>query len=262
MSAGLTSMQSRVYLALIQEGRANVSTISSISDIDKSNVYRTIKDLERFELIEKQIAPCTTYSAVPLSIGISILIDRKKQEYKKTLDRLDKLAKNANRFYDHKTIQEKDYFKIFPAGSYTFCRKWEKTLKKTKNSVDIIVTEKREPKDEQIWDIYNDLLKRGVNVRWIIDRSFKDDNEFNLRVKQFQHLFKYPTIKMRICFDCLKPWGIVLDDELVIIFLDENPPIKYSRTLWTNNSQILRNFKEHFEINWQKATPHPVIITK
>jgi sugar-specific transcriptional regulator TrmB len=81
MNAGLTSLQSRVYLALIKEGKSNVTKISEVSDIDKSNVYRALKDLEKLELIETQIGPSKIYKPVPLSICLSILLKKKERRF-------------------------------------------------------------------------------------------------------------------------------------------------------------------------------------
>ena len=82
-----------------------------------------------------------------------------------------------------------------------------------------------------------------------------------MRVKQFQHLFCYPNIKMKICYECLEPYGAICDNEIAIILLTDGPPVKCAKSLWTNNRQILLTFKEHFEINWNKATCYPVSNT-
>jgi len=65
---------------------------------------------------------------------------------------------------------------------------------------------------------------------------------------------------MRVCSNCVQPFGAICDNKLAIIFLCKKPPIKVAKSFWTNNEQILQNFKEHFEINWQKALPYPVQI--
>ena len=67
----------------------------------------------------------------------------------------------------YKKLPEEEYFTILP-GKEAFIKKWEKTLRDVKKSVDLIVTEKREPKDEPIWEIYKNLLEKGVKVRWIL----------------------------------------------------------------------------------------------
>ena len=201
-NAGLTSMQARVFISLIELGQASIQKISEISNIERSNANKTMKDLEELELVKKQIGPPATYYPIPLSIAMSIMINRKKIEFNKMLYGLEKFAKNSDVFIQHKNNEKKDFFELYPPGSEVFCRLWEKTLKTVKNSVDIIVTEQREPKDDPIWEIYDTLLKKGVQVRWLLDRSIGDDDEFSMRVQQFQHLLKYPNIKMKICSNC------------------------------------------------------------
>ena len=204
--AGLTVMQSKVYLALIDLGHAKIPEISKLSQINRSNIYKLLRGLEDLELIEKDVGRHTSYCPIPLEIALSILINRKKWEYKETVKALEEMARTSNKIYAKKAETKKeDYFRIFPAGSQVFCRKWEDTLQDVKESIDVLVSEQREPKDDPIWDIYDSLLKKGVKVRWIIDRSTGDDQEFSLRVKQFEHLFVYPNIEMRICYDCPHP---------------------------------------------------------
>ncbi|PVX25250.1 MAG: hypothetical protein CW691_05205 [Candidatus Bathyarchaeum sp.] len=254
ISAGLTSQEAKVFLSLVQLGSVPVSKIAQQSNIDRSNVYRTLKKLEEKEIVRKELGKSTTYGSVPLPLAIEILINGKKREYNTVLENLKKLAKQLD--YVKKIDKQQDFFKILPSGSQVFCRNWEKTLLHIKKSVDVIATEKREPKNNQVFEIYQNLLQDKVRVRWIFDRSFRNDNEFAMRIEQIAHLLKYPTLEIRFSFDSQKPYGAICDNQLAIICLDSEPPIKYSRTLWTNNEQILLNFKEHFNSSWENATTY------
>ena len=258
MDAGLTNLQARVYLGFLSLGEGKGTTISKFTEIDRSNVYKTIKDLEKMELIEKYIGIKTKYKPIPLQMAISILSNRKKQEYRQLVDGLEELAKDLDPIKNYEKKKESEYFKILPAGTEVFCRNWEKTLKNVNRYVDLVVTEHREIKDEPIWDIYVDLLDKGIQVRWLFDRSTKDDQEFILRIKQFEHLLKYQNLELKICFNCLKPYFGIIDNYILVIFLDEGTHLKCVRTLWTNNSQILLNFKEHFETLWNNSIPYQV----
>ena len=251
--AGLTDLQARVYLGVLSLGKANLFKISQHTNIDKSNVSKALKNLLTFELIERYIGKSTVFKPVPLQVAILILTQRKKHEYLETIEGLEHLAKEVEIAENVEIVQEEDYFKILPSGTESFSRNWEQALKKIKHSVDLILTEKREIKDEPIWEIYDTLLQKGVKVRWLFDRSTKDDQEFNMRIRQFENLLKYPNLEMRICFNCLKPYGVMCDKDFVIIFLDEGTPLKCIRSFWTNNSQMVLNFKNHFEGLWEKA---------
>ena len=256
--AGLTNLQARVYLGSLLLGQANMLRLSQFTNIDKSNVSKTLKDLEKLELIEKHLGFSTSYKPVSLNNAISILTKRKKQEYTQIIKGFEQLTREINGKENIEVKQEPDFFKILPAGTETFSRNWENSLRKITKSVDLIITEKREIKDEPIWDIYANHLQKGVKVRWLFDRSEKNDQEFILRIKQFEQLLSYPELKIKACFDCSRPFGGILDNKIAVIFLDRGPPLKCVRSLWTNNPEIVQNFREHFDVCWEKSVSCPV----
>lgn len=89
----------------------------------------------------------------------------------------------------------------------------------------------------------------------------KNEKEFVLRVKQFEHLLIFDNLKLRACYDCLTHYGGIIDDNLTVIFLDEGEYLKCIRSLWPDNNQITKNFKEHFENMWNKSISCPVFMT-
>jgi hypothetical protein len=181
------------------------------------------------------------------------LTNIKKQEYRKTVESLEKLAKQVDVFKTTKNQTAKEFFKIHQGDPHVFTFHWQKILSTVQKTIDLIITEYREPKNDDLWNIYKKLFQKGAKVRCIIDRSLGNDDEFKMRIKQFEHLLDFPNIEIKLCFECKKPYGMLVDKKTTILFLDDVIPLKYSRTLWTNNKQITLNFKEHFEINWKKA---------
>ena len=55
---GLTFVQSKVYLALIKAGFATIKTISKTAQLDRSEVYRGISELQRLGLVETDSQFC------------------------------------------------------------------------------------------------------------------------------------------------------------------------------------------------------------
>ena len=102
MDAGLTNLQARVYLGILSLSEGTVTRISKFTEIDRSNVYKTIKDLEKMELIEKYIGTKTKYKPIPLQVAISILSNKKKQEYRQLVDGLENLAKDLDPLENYK----------------------------------------------------------------------------------------------------------------------------------------------------------------
>ncbi|KON33132.1 hypothetical protein AC477_01930 [miscellaneous Crenarchaeota group-1 archaeon SG8-32-1] len=79
-----------------------------------------------------------------------------------------------------------------------------------------------------------------------------------MRIKQFEQLLKYSDLKIKACFDCLRPFGGILDNKIAAVFLDKGTRLKCVRSLWKNNSEIVLNFKEHFDVCWQKSVSCPI----
>ena len=50
---GLTPVQARVYLALVESGPLRISAISKASDVARPDVYRILSNLEKIGLVEK-----------------------------------------------------------------------------------------------------------------------------------------------------------------------------------------------------------------
>jgi sugar-specific transcriptional regulator TrmB len=246
-------------LTLLVKKRATIHELVDLLKMDRGNIYRKLKKLENLGLLKLQIGKPTIYSTFPFPIIAKILVANKKREYHKLTKSLEKIAKDIDLIEEETDDkkQDTDYFCIYPCRLAVFCKKWEKTLTNIISSVDLIVTEKREPKNDRIWKIYYNLLQKGVKVRWLIDRSTKNDHEFKITVNQVKNLLlKFPNLELRVCFDSIKPYGGICDDSFVFIFLTSNPPLKCSKTFWTNNKEILTNFKQHFELSWQNAKPY------
>jgi sugar-specific transcriptional regulator TrmB len=78
MDFGLSFLQSKVYLTIVKLQKANIKTISRASTIARQDIYRIMPALLQKGLVEKIVTRPTTYSATPLELGISILLEKKK----------------------------------------------------------------------------------------------------------------------------------------------------------------------------------------
>ena len=62
---GLTLLQAKVYLALVQSGTLKVGTIAQVSKVARPDVYRTLQKLQDLGLIEKIITKPILFRATP-----------------------------------------------------------------------------------------------------------------------------------------------------------------------------------------------------
>lgn len=252
VSAGLTSHQAKVLLTIVQAGKADAKTISKTTGLDRSNVYKTILELQKLGIIVKLVQTPNQYISIPMEQILSTMLKEKRMEYQRIQKKSQRLIQQlADREGGIAPVQE-EYLMVIP-GNLPFCNKWANTVKNIQTSMDIVACERREPKDMPVLESYAPLLKRGVRARWIFDRSEHDNKEFMLRVKQFQSLFEYPNFSVRFSFSPLRPFMAIKDTNLAVICLDPTSLFKHSRTLWTNNPSIVTAVQQRFDTLWNLA---------
>lgn len=86
MKFGLTSLQATIYTTLVDLGNAGILKISRASKIARPEVYRVIPSLEEKGLVERVISNPSSYRAVPLKQGLSMLLQQKTQENTELLE--------------------------------------------------------------------------------------------------------------------------------------------------------------------------------
>ena len=80
---GLSHVETKIFLTLIQSGTLKVETISKLSNISRGDVYRNLSKLQNDGLVEKQISRPAMFSAIPINDAIEGLINRQKIKQKK-----------------------------------------------------------------------------------------------------------------------------------------------------------------------------------
>ena len=71
---GMTIRQAEVYMAINELEQAKVVTIAKTVETDRAEIYRVIPKLQEIGLIKKIVTTPVSYKAVPLSEGLSILL--------------------------------------------------------------------------------------------------------------------------------------------------------------------------------------------
>jgi sugar-specific transcriptional regulator TrmB len=90
---GLTDLETKVYLALVQLGDARATEICKLSKVTRTDIYRVLSELAELGLVEKTITKPLIFVATPLRIGICLLLERRD---KKTANLKIKVEKMVN----------------------------------------------------------------------------------------------------------------------------------------------------------------------
>jgi len=97
MGLGLTLLQAKTYLTLAKLGVADVKTISKVTNVARQDGYRVTPKLQKLGLAEKIISTPTLYKAIPLKMGLSILLQQKVEENTELQEKTKALITNSKR---------------------------------------------------------------------------------------------------------------------------------------------------------------------
>ena len=245
---GLTSNQTKVYLALFRSGLSTAKTISKYSGVARSDVYRVMATLEKLGLVEKIISAPYKFRAISIHDAFVILMERRKKvtsELQAATREILKKFKNNNA---RKALEEDETrFSLVSEQAAVLGEKG--TLKAVQRSFDV-VTSWQNPHAVMFVDLEDivEALQRGVEIRVIIDKPdegilsdimklLKQHSNFKIR-----YLLNAPTALMSM-YDRKESW----------VCTCTNPVLEECPTLRTNNACLLSILQDYFEILWLTA---------
>ena len=246
---GLTNMQIRIYLNLVNLQTATVSEISKTSKIARQDIYKILPDLEEWGIIEKIIDNPTKYRATSINDGIAILIAKKSKETSKLYDAAIKFGRNYQKENEIKFHNEinKSHFILIPKKN-ALTNKLQKSFTELKESLDAIIPGKDWPKVYYAFsDTWELLSYRGIKIRIITNetqnKTLLDENNVLKNSSNFQIKFLNQNIPVRAGLHDGKR-----------LFVATNPFTKAldSPALLTNNPPIIKLFETYFNLLWTK----------
>ena len=246
---GLTFNQSRIYWALIKLGAANAREISKTANITRQDVYRVMPTLQKAGLVEKIIAVPTEFKAVPIKLGISLLLKRKTLEYTQLRKRAKKLSTFAAK-HQEKAISKESGFTLIPEREAVLSR-IKMANQKARKSLDIITSKERFSRAAlEFFDLRMKALKRGVKIRLITEKPA------NIHASIEKVLDVEKKVGVEIKFLSMPPPAIIqiIDDEEVLIMTSTKSGIAESSALWSNNPCLLALAHSYFLTMWNSST--------
>ncbi|MGD6851109.1 MAG: helix-turn-helix domain-containing protein [Candidatus Bathyarchaeia archaeon] len=162
---GLTSLQARIYVALHFSGKLKTLTVSKIANLDRSNTYRTILQLQNIGLVAKLLGSPNSYQALPLEEAVSILVSHKKSEFHKIQSMAQELVENASITPSDNHSDEYE-FKMIKLSKETYFQEIFCNCKNIRESTDLLVSKKT--LIESLINLapnYLVSIKRGIKFR-------------------------------------------------------------------------------------------------
>jgi sugar-specific transcriptional regulator TrmB len=243
---GLSLLQAKVYLNLVILEEANVKSIAHASHVARQDVYRIMPMLLEKGLAEKIIAKPTMYKATPLENGLSILLQKRKEECANLQEKESWLLNNFNSQKATQVLQEDmGQFKI--TSETTLLLKMHKELiQQVHETLDAVIPHIIKPaKLVEEWSFLNDLKmkKKRVRIRIITSESEISKRKGQKSEKSTGIEFRYMTSPIAFGMH-------IFDKKEVTLSISEKSGLP---SLWSNNPNILRLAQSYFEILWNNA---------
>jgi sugar-specific transcriptional regulator TrmB len=246
---GLTHLQAKVYLALMELKTATARDIHTFSNVARQDVYRLLSELEEKDLIEKIIAKPKKFRPIPPNDAISILLQRRREKNrsleKKAIQVFQKLDSNIETSSPDTGAQF-----ILLSKSETnplaHINRMEEAVDEAKTSVLSLTTLQLfmqiKYTHEQIW---KNAVKRGVEFKFIMyEASIINRSKLDLD----------PALRNTDNFEIRwastpSPASVLLIDEREAFFrtgIDPKSPV-----LFSTDPFFVAMIKDYFEMKWK-----------
>lgn len=245
-SLGLSMVQAKVYYVLANAGVLKISEVSKRSGISRPDVYRTLTQLYDLGLVEKVLQAPVQYKALSLNEGIEALLSKKQAERAQ----LEHEAKLLLSTFDENSqqLQEEvgnDFIMLTKKGAIISMGK--KNIDEARLRMDFLVTWKRFLGG--FCNVYLDNLlkakKRGVKVRFLVQKPSEDVNLNNTGLAKFVKIFEIRFIE-NIPHTL---FGIV-DGQKGYIITNPTSDLTGTTGIWTNNHSLISLVQEYFDMLW------------
>ncbi len=244
---GMTVRQAEVYMAISELEQAKVMTIAKTAQTDRAEIYRVIPKLQKLGLIKKLVTNPVSYRAVPLSEGLSILLQLNAEKHKKIQAKAKQFLEN---FDNKERTNREDFQYTLTSGLKSVDREFVRHLRETKTSRDgifewngILYMVNTYFKEHQ------KALERGVNVRYITNKPK------GAKIPQaIQNLKKTGSFEIRNTTTKLEAGVVIHDKESFAVVTSSNSNPNEMEALWSNNPAVAKLAQDYFELKWKSAT--------
>ena len=249
---GLTRNEARVLVFLAKTGPSKASDVARAVQINRTETYRTIRNLQRRGLVEATLERPVRFQSVPFDRCLRILIDERKARLRILEQRGEDLRRQFDDVRVEPVSQEVERFQVVE-GRLRIEQRLHGMYAKSQKSVMTVLSpsEVIRADTSDLFDLLGNAAKNGLRVRVITAI-----NQSNLQiVEKFRERMEIRHLDLKA-----KPIprvSIIDDSEALfeITTVDESPRIEEEVALWINSRAFVRNLQAYFEEMWNSGTP-------
>ena len=249
---GLTFNEARVFLALTLLGSANVKEISKFSNVAREAVYRVLPRLQKFGLVEKEIAWPTRFTAMNLDDAVTVLLGLRNKETRDLQEKANALLRLKSKKAKMEPLEENSKFLLIPAKKMLISKIGE-GVDRAQKCICILTSNKRHINELNIFcKAVGKALSRCVkfrivtsNVERVLSPSILEVGNNDSRIE-----IRYTLLDCRYT-------ALIMDKKEVFIIAKPTAEFLESTALWSNNSSLVNIVDDYFEILWKTASEKP-----
>ncbi|MCW4029780.1 MAG: hypothetical protein NWE92_09080 [Candidatus Bathyarchaeota archaeon] len=246
---GLSSRQAHVYLALLRCGEARARTIAKLAVINRQEVYPLLDDLRLLGLVRQNVTLPTTYTAVPVSEGLAILLNQKTIDLTHLTQKVKNLSKKFNQTEQLPSVIVRPSFGEICEGNLS--KKYQNALSETEQRFEMVTSWGRFKKACFLFEVLlKEALKRGVVVRILTDKPPNCSNPKWVN----STLQKYPNFELKTTPNSSVAAIIIFDGVSASIALDPNIHLTKGPDLWTTNPALVALCQIYFDTTWARTS--------
>jgi sugar-specific transcriptional regulator TrmB len=249
MELGLARTQASIYLSLMLHGEADARLLASWTGLPRTEVYRTLNELQGKGMVDRQVGSLLKFSAVPPSICLQEVIDHK---YCQLGEMKKSLLQFTREFEGQQEEQKESQYKIIIIENRSrIIAKIKQQHDKAKLTVDIISFLPRFLAiATECLDNYRKATMRGVKYRIILgvpDRELGLSDVLPYDIRK-AHDNENTTIK--IVEGSKKVNSAIFDGEETCFSYYPDRPITQSPLILTNHPCLVEFAQNSFEKMW------------
>jgi sugar-specific transcriptional regulator TrmB len=246
---GLTKTQAKIYLTLLRNGNVRARALAEMANSPRPLVYRTLDELHRMGLVEKEISTPYRYSAVPPDPGLQILVYKKFRYYKNIQEETKFFLHEFEKKYTEPSLKHEYWFKMVESKE-RILQIMKSQHRNVQQSSDITSFFQR-------WlnildccsEDYEKALQRNVKYRIVLEIS-----ERNMDFPEsFRFLLNYPNFHVKVSKKHIGSNLGIFDGKEATFNCLPSKSLKESPIFWTNNPSFILMAQDHFDKVWKSA---------
>ena len=254
---GLTRNEARVLVFLAKTGPSKASEVARSVQINRTETYRTIRNLQRRGLVEATLERPVRLQSVPFDRCLNILIDERKARLKILEQRGETLRRQFAVTRVEPVTHEVERFQVIE-GLLRIEQRLQKMCAQAQKSVMTVLSPSEMVRGETagLFDMLAHASKGGLRVR-VITAIIQPNLEIVERLGKSVEI-RHLDLKAKPI-----PRVSIIDDNEALFEIataDETHRTGEEVALWINSRAFVRNLQAYFDEMWKSATPSPARV--